>query len=293
MPSRIRSLDAHQYLRAKMTADSWRIGWRSLLLRAYVDPPLADEFNTPPTADHLIVLVTEGVCDIEGRYHGRWRKAHYSAGSLGMTAPGEEVSLRWSGSTQHKTLQLHLPPDVIDDALGELSRANQKRPEMPHRLLAVDPMIEQAMLGLAGAMAANAPDLYAETAANFLAMHLVVRHGDCRVALPPARDDRRLRRVEAFMRENLGAPLSLADMAREAGVSRFHLLRIFKNAYGETPLRSLTRIRMEEAQRRLEQGGESIGQIAFACGYGNPGHFAAAFRRVVGVAPGAWRRGCA
>jgi AraC family transcriptional regulator len=179
---------------------------------------------------------------------------------------------------------------VIDDALAELSRADQKRPEMPHKLLAADPVIEQAMLGLADAMTAGVPDLYAETAGSFLAMHLLLRHGDRHVALPSAHDDRRLRRVETFMRENLAAPLSLAAMAREAGVSRFHLLRIFKNAYGETPLRRLTRMRMEEAQRRLERGRESIGQIAFACGYGNPAHFATAFRRVVGLAPGAWRR---
>jgi AraC-like DNA-binding protein len=47
---------------------------------------------------------------------------------------------------------------------------------------------------------------------------------------------------------------------------------------------------MEEAQRRLRSGRETITQIAFACGYESPAHFAASFRRVVGVSPSAYRQ---
>src|SRR6266851_4135705 len=99
MTSLISSLDAHRYLKATMTACSWEAGWRSLLLRAYVDPPEVEELTTRSTADHLIVLVTDGSCDIEGRYRGRWHRTHYRPGSLGMTAPGQEVTLRWRGET--------------------------------------------------------------------------------------------------------------------------------------------------------------------------------------------------
>ena len=288
MTTLIPSLDAHKYLRADMTADSWQAGWRSLLLRAYQDPPETEAFTTPPTADHLIVLVTEGTCDIEGRYRGEWNRAQYRPGSLGMTAPGEEVTLRWRGA--HKTLQLHLPAAIIRETMAELSRRDPQQLQMPNKLLSADPLIGQMMLALAQAMAEGAPDFYAETAARFLCMHLLVHHGQFRMACSPARDDRRLQRVETFMRENLGEPLSLEALAREANVSRFHLLRLFKDAYGETPFRHLTRLRMEEAQRRLRYGRESIAQIALACGYGNPAHFAAAFRRMTGVAPAAWRR---
>src|SRR5262245_32897894 len=52
------SLDAHRNLKATMTACSWQAGWRSLLLRAYVDPPEVDGITTAATADQLIVLVT-------------------------------------------------------------------------------------------------------------------------------------------------------------------------------------------------------------------------------------------
>ena len=92
------------------------------------------------------------------------------------------------------------------------------------------------------------------------------------------------------MRENLASTVSLEDLAREAGVSRFHLLRLYKKLYGQTPLQRLTFLRMEEAKRLLKGGNETIPTVAARCGYENPSHFATAFRRVVGVTPRSYRR---
>src|SRR5258705_13858738 len=79
-----------------MTACSWRAGWRSLLIRAYEDPAVAEEFITPATRDHLIVLVTGGSCDLEARYRNGWQHSHSEPGHLGMTAPGSD-----GGVTRH------------------------------------------------------------------------------------------------------------------------------------------------------------------------------------------------
>jgi len=104
------------------------------------------------------------------------------------------------------------------------------------------------------------------------------------------REDRRLQRIVNFMRENLAQPLTLEMLAAEAGISRFHLLRIFKQAYGESPLRRLTRLRMEQAKLMLRSNGESVTTIAALCGYENPSHFATAFRRHYGVSPRTYRK---
>ena len=290
MTTLIPSLNAYQHLQGSMTACSWRAGWRSLLLRAYDDPAIVEEFTTPPTADHLIVLVTEGSCDIEGRYRGRWYSARYQAGSLGMTAPGQDASLRWRGEERHRNLQLHLPAATIRAATEDLSDRDPGLLEMPNKLISEDPLIKTVMLALSDALADGVPDLYAETAADLLTVHLLVRHAKLPAPRAAKREDLRLRRVDAFIRENLSTPLSLEAIAREARFSRFHLLRLFKQAYGETPFRRLSRLRMEEAQRRLRQGRESVTEIAFSCGYENPAHFASAFRRLVGVSPSRYRR---
>jgi len=286
----ISSLDAHKHLRATMTACSWRAGWRSLLIRAYEDPAVAEEFVTPATRDHLIVLVTGGSCDVEVRYRNGWQHSHSEPGHIGMTAPGQAATLRWRGNTTHSTLQLHLPAATIERVARELRRKGPAATILPSGLGSTDPLVSQLMLSLSAAFQESAPDLYAETAGEMLAAHLLVRYG--RYGEPHYRNasDRRLRKVEDFMRENLASAVSLEDLAREAGVSRFHLLRLYKKLYGQTPLQRLTFLRMEEAKSLLKGRNEAIPTIAARCGYENPSHFATAFRRVVGVTPSSYRR---
>lgn len=274
-----------------MTSSSWEVGWRSLLVRSYDDPPQVDEFTTPPTGDQLIVLVTGGSCTIEGRYRGGWQSARYRPGLIGMTAPGQEVTLRWRGRTRHRTIQLHLPAATIRRVHEDLSDRDPSGFELPSGLSLVDPVIQSILVGLVDAVAGGAPDLYAETAGEFLAAHLLVRHAGLAEPRPRLREDARLRRALAFMRGNLATPVSLDAIARSAGLSRFHLVRLFKQAYGESPFRRLTRLRMEAAQRLLARSMAPVTEIAARCGYPDPAHFASAFRRLVCVSPSEYRRG--
>ncbi len=273
-----------------MTACSWRAGWRSLLLRRYQDPPEADEFTTPPTADHLIVLVVDGSCDIEGRFRGSWHKSSHHVGCMGMTAPGEEVTLRWRKNGAHATLQLHLLEGTLRGALEDLADRNVRPPAMPHMLGYDDDLIATALRTLSAALSEGVSDLYAETMAHFLTGHLLVRHAK---ALPRATrtiDSLRMRRIDEFLQDKMGDPVSLEDIAAVAGISRFHLVRLFRKVHGETPYRRLTRMRIEEAKRKLEAGRENVTEIGIACGYDNPSHFASAFRRWVGTSPSGYRK---
>jgi AraC family transcriptional regulator len=285
----IQSLDAHRHLRATMTADSFQAGWRSLLLRGYDDAPEA-QFTTPPTMDHLIVLVTGGACNIEGRFRGEWQSAVYSPGSLAMTAPEEEVTLRWRGTTRHSTLQLHIPAATLRASLEQLAPHNARAQLLPHGLSYDDPLIRSLMLNLADAVKSGAPDIYAESAAELLAAHMIVRYGGCMPQPPPSREMARVRRVRDYMQANLGEDVSLDMLASIAYLSRYHLIRVFKRVYGETPQRFLTRLRIEHASQRLAMGDDPIANIAADCGYPNPTHFAAAFRRLVGVTPTVYRQ---
>lgn len=286
------SLDAHKHLPGTMTSCSWRAGWRSVLLRGYHDAPEA-EFTTPPTGDHLIVLVVGGKCNIEARNRSEWRKATYKRGSVGMTSPGQEVMLRWRGETSQDTLQLHIPEFIIRSVIDDFADRNVRLSEMPNALLYDDPFIGASILSLSRALPEGIPDLYAESAAHFLTAHLLVRHRGANPRPTPTREDLRLRRVDEFLRANLSAAISLDDIANVAGVSRFHLVRLFKQSHNETPFRRLTRMRMDEAARRLVNSRETVTAIGFACGYENPAHFASAFSRLFGMSPRQYRQNCA
>lgn len=285
----ISSLEARRYLRATMTLCSFEAGWRSLLLRAYDDPPVVEPFTTPRTDDHLIVLVTKGACNVEGLYRGKWSRAAYGPGSLGMTAPGEEVTLRWRGATSHSTLQLHLPAEAIRRCMENLLLRGTSPPQMPNELSREDPLLQQVILGVAARLREGAPEIYAESAAQFLAMHMLVRHAGHEPHKAPTREALRMQRVCDYMQAHLSESISLEDLAKVACVSRFHLIRMFKHACGETPYQHLTRLRIEHARQRLASGAEPVADIALDCGFTNPTHFAAAFRRLVGMSPRVYR----
>lgn len=285
------SLAAHMRAQIALAACS-KADWRSIVLRRYTAPAVMEEFVVPVSADQVIVLVTDGCFDIESRGSGRWRGARYLTGSLGMTAPGHEAVLRWRGEEPNETLHLHLPAATLRRVAADLSAMDPARLTMPNDLAYCDPLVVQVMLSLSEALSRGAPELYAEAACELLAAHILLRHARLKPRPPSSLPHPRLRRVEDFMRAHIARPLTLDELAREAGMSPFHLLRVFRKIHGETPIRRLTRMRMEAARRHLEAGREPVSAIAFLCGYENPSHFATAFRRIVGVSPSAYRAGC-
>ncbi|HZF08196.1 MAG TPA: AraC family transcriptional regulator [Thermoanaerobaculia bacterium] len=100
----------------------------------------------------------------------------------------------------------------------------------------------------------------------------------------------RLRRVRATLETQPGEPIDLEAMARAAYFSKFHFLRLFRQAYGETPARCLARLRLERARRLLETTDRSVTDICFAVGYESLASFSHSFRQYAGTPPQRYRR---
>lgn len=272
---------------------SWQeAGWRSLLLRCFDKDPVADDVVLPPTPDQLIVLVTGGEAVVESWDGGRWRRGAYVPGQIGLAAPGCATRLRWRSTSDAvlKTLQVWLPGLVIERTAQDLWGRSESSFSRPGALLTADPLLEHVLIGLAGAAGTGADDLYAESAAAFLAAHTLMRHGGAAPPRAPGREDARVRRAAEFMADNLHLPLSLADIARTADLSSFHFLRVFKAATGLTPHRYLNGLRVRSACRHLDSGMLPVTEIAYLCGFSSPAHLSAAFRHQMGTSPTAYRR---
>jgi AraC-like DNA-binding protein len=84
-------------------------------------------------------------------------------------------------------------------------------------------------------------------------------------------------------------PLTVADLARAAGVSPAHFSREFRRAFGEAPHQYLLTRRLERAAALLRNTDRSVTEICFAVGLSSLGSFTTSFRRVYGVAPQAYR----
>jgi AraC-like DNA-binding protein len=85
------------------------------------------------------------------------------------------------------------------------------------------------------------------------------------------------------------AGLTLAALARDAGLSPYHFLRTFERLTGATPHQYILRARLRDAALRLADAPGKIVDVALGCGFGDVSNFNRAFRAEFGVTPGSWR----
>lgn len=99
-----------------------------------------------------------------------------------------------------------------------------------------------------------------------------------------------LHRVLAYIDEHMGERISLGELAREAGISRFHFARQFRLSTGESPMEYLRRVRIERSKRILQARETTIAEVAATLGFSDQSHFTRIFGRLVGVSPGNFAR---
>lgn len=97
-----------------------------------------------------------------------------------------------------------------------------------------------------------------------------------------------LHAIEAI-RARYFEPLTLAELASEVFVSRFHFSRMFTDATGVTPGRFLTAVRLFEAKRLLLSTSLNVSDIVCSVGYSSVGTFTSRFSRAVGMTPTQYR----
>lgn len=104
--------------------------------------------------------------------------------------------------------------------------------------------------------------------------------------VPPARH---LVRAKDLADARYAEGLSVAGMARAAGLSSAHFSREFRRAFGEPPHAYLLTRRLERAAALLRTTDSSVSEICFAVGLRSVGSFTSSFTRSYGVSPTAYR----
>lgn len=84
-------------------------------------------------------------------------------------------------------------------------------------------------------------------------------------------------------------PLTVTDLAREAGMSRAHFSREFKRAFGESPHAHLLTRRLERAASLLRNTDRTVTEICIAVGWESLGSFTVSFGRIYGAPSLAYR----
>jgi len=99
----------------------------------------------------------------------------------------------------------------------------------------------------------------------------------------------RLRRIKEFVHTKMEDDLSLEEMAQSVGLSTAHFARMFRKSTGETPHQFVLRLRVERAKAMLRASDARVLDVALACGFKTPQHFAQVFRDACRVSPTEYR----
>jgi transcriptional regulator GlxA family with amidase domain len=93
-----------------------------------------------------------------------------------------------------------------------------------------------------------------------------------------------------WAREHLDAPLTVEDLAEQAGMSSRHFARAFIAETGTTPSKAVERLRIEVARQRVQSSSEAIERVAQLTGFRDPERMRRAFIRAFGQPPQSLRR---
>jgi AraC-like DNA-binding protein len=115
------------------------------------------------------------------------------------------------------------------------------------------------------------------------------------MATPPNPDvgvhpARHLLRAKDLADARYADPLTVADLARSAGLSPAHFSREFGRVFGEPPHRYLLTRRLERAAALLRTTDWPVIEVCLAVGLHSVGSFGVSFRRLYGVSPLVYRR---
>lgn len=95
--------------------------------------------------------------------------------------------------------------------------------------------------------------------------------------------------IRRFMERHYDLPLDLDSLSHHHLVSKFHLLRLFKRYYGQTPRQYLIDLRIKKAKGHLKRG-MTVTETCFAVGFESVGSFSTLFKKKSGLSPRAYQK---
>jgi AraC family transcriptional regulator len=200
---------------------------------------------------------------------------------------------RWEISEKDTVLALSLPPELLNTVAEQLDLDPQQI-EIRNRFQVRDEQLENIAWALKAEMECGYPcgRLYLDSLAVAVAIRLLLRHSS--ISREPVRlngrlSERKLRQVLSYIEDNLSEDLSLRDIAAVAGLSVSHFKSLFRESLGLPVHQYLIRRRVERAKTLLREDKLPISQIAFETGFAHQSHLARHMRRVLGIAPKAFR----
>jgi AraC family transcriptional regulator len=264
---------------------------RDLITTPWPHPELHDDVPALPV--HVV-----------GTYYGAPSERVWTDGRMRLAGTGRPGAIaivpadhggRWDIASPAPVSYVMLSDARLQDVAAH--GAGRGRVELVPRVGELDPVGAHLLqaLGDHAADPDRAGTLLIEQTLDLLCRHLVRVHstrGDAgsSIARHGALLPWQIRRVAAYLHDRFDRDITLDDMARQLGLSRFHFCTAFRRATGQTPHQWLTALRIARARELLRDPRRPVSEIGLAVGYHTHSAFAATFRKVTGMTPTEFRR---
>ncbi|WP_248447627.1 helix-turn-helix domain-containing protein [Sinorhizobium meliloti] len=244
-----------------------------------------------PMTDHVVMAYNGTIQRMERRSGRSVESGTFRRGVVIIIPAGS--SSRWDIPKPVDVVQLYLPHTTLT-RIAEATDTYTPT-ALLERTAHPDPITSRLLLSAADVLEGNRAldTLFRQQLTDLLATRLLAAHTGKAPSYQPAVGGLApnvLRRAIERLRSDADADVSLAALAADSGLSRFHFCRAFKESTGLSPHNWLRQYRLEQAINMLRNPANSVASVAASLGYNSQTAFAAAFRKLTGETPTEWRR---
>jgi len=245
-------------------------------------------------ADHVLGLTISGSHRLRQEVDGRVFHSRSDPGCVQLMPA--RLKITTEASLSPRVMALFMPDAFLSRVIAEHWGADSRNVEILWQTPTRDAVAESVMMRLVCEAKTGSPSgrLYAESACEFLANHVIRMYSSMQAQTPPALGGLpagRLKMVLEYIQDNLAQSISLRQLSELSGVSARHFERAFRQALGVPPHTFVVARRVAAARDLLlGQRGLTIDEIAVKTGFSSGSHLAAAFRRATGYSPAEFRR---
>lgn len=149
-----------------------------------------------------------------------------------------------------------------------------------------DPIATRHVVNLHMALKNEAELLACESHYLNTMAYLIERYADVSVSQRRiGQEHKAVQQSRDYIEANFARPIALAELARHVDLSTYYFLRVFRKTVGMPPHAYLQNVRIQHAQRLIEQG-NSLADVAFDVGFNSQSHLTRRFKQFVGITPG-------
>ena len=210
-------------------------------------------------------------------------------GNINLCIPGEAHTGQPAAAGGWTYRMFYFDIGILQDVASQIADRSRQIPFFQSGVIADLSMAQQLRQMHRQLEEGDTPLLEQETILLELLAQLINRHAD---DPPPisrvGQEPQAVTQLKQYIESHFDEDISLSSLAQLTHLSRYHLIRVFREAVGIPPHAYLRQVRIRRAKEMLASG-QSIADVASATGFTDQSHLTRWFKRLWGFTPGQYR----